>query len=126
MIPYILLMFVPLLFSFVTFYDVTNGKRSLIIGGRREILNHSCLIPVFFSLFIVLLVLRDESIGRDLINYKYYFERYMSFDLREVVAENDIDFLYWGLTWVVGRFTDNFQILIAIVAVMTVAPIAII
>ncbi len=126
MIPYVLLMFVPLLFSFIAFsasFTEYNGKWSVKIGGSREILNHSCLIPVFFFMFIALLALRDESIGRDLANYKHYFKYYSSVDIKNIF-EDKVDILYWLLNWLVGKITDDYQVFLAIVAVITVLPVA--
>ena len=126
MIPYVLLMFVPLLFSFISFsaaFTEYNGKWSVRIGAKKEILDHSCLIPVFFAMFIALLALRDETIGRDLANYKSYFNYYSSVDIKEIFKEK-VDILYWLLNWLVGRFTDNYQVFLAIVALITVLPMA--
>ena len=123
MIPYILLMFVPLLFSFVMI-SKSNGKYSLALGSNSKIFNNSCMIPVFFFMLIVILSLRDESIGRDLASYKYYFDVISTFNFGEVFTY-DLDVLYVLLNWIISRFTDNYQMFLSIVAVITMLPVAV-
>lgn len=129
MLPYVLLMFVPLLFSFLSFHSSFteyNGKWSVSLGKKREILEHSCLIPVFFIILIVLLSLRDVSIGRDLENYRNSFRLHASGSLQYVLEKEDTDILYWMLSWLIGQFTDSYQVYLTIVALITVVPMAII
>ena len=69
MIPYLILIFVPLLFSVVASTAVLkeyHGKWSLSVGIDRNIQKNSLLIPVFFIIFFIVLALRDESIGSDI------------------------------------------------------------
>ena len=56
MIPYILLIFLPLLFSFLRF-STRNGVPVIQVGGSRRILESSCVLPVYFFLLILLLSL---------------------------------------------------------------------
>lgn len=69
MFPYMILMFAPLLVYqvSVTRQENRNGKEwSLSIGKEPHILYNSLIVPVFFLLFLLLLVCRHETIGRDL------------------------------------------------------------
>jgi len=124
MIPYVLLLFIPLLFSVIAFSSSLkkgSSKWILAVGGTREVTAHSFMLPVFFFLLIVLLSLRDISIGRDLPNYRYYFLKSLHADYPDILQE-DREHLFFLLMWIVTRFTDNFQIFLAIVAVITVLP----
>lgn len=126
MLPYVLLMFVPLLFTiFATSKKALGVKHgsTLLIGTDEHIRNNSLLIPVFFLMLIVILSLRDELIGNDTGGYRRFFESYSAMSLRQVMA-NTSDILYWLLNWLVGQFTRDFQVFLAVVAVITVAPIA--
>ena len=126
MIPYLVLLFVPFLFSCVAFTATVqeqNRKWSLSVGTDKKILNNSFMLPAFFFLLFLLLALRDESIGRDLENYHFYFEYYSSASMEEVFEEGR-DVLYWLLNWLIGQFTDSYQIFLAIVAAITLLPIA--
>lgn len=126
MLPYVILMFAPLLV-----YQISVTKRenrvskewSLSIGKTPEVLNNSMIVPLFFLLYLMLLICRHESIGRDLANYRYYFDMYATQSF-SYLYEIDVEILYYLLNWVIGRFTRNYQVFMAIVAIITVLPIA--
>lgn len=126
MLPYVILLFAPLLV-----YQISVTKRenrvskewSLSIGKTPEVLNNSMIVPLFFLLYLMLLICRHESIGRDLANYRYYFDMYATQPF-SYLYEIDGDILYYLLNWVIGRFTRNYQVFLAIVAIITVLPIA--
>ena len=121
MIPYVLLMFMPLFISsFITHYKC---KYTIGYEKKEEVLKQNCVLPVFFVMLLLLLALRDETIGRDLTNYKYYFEK-ISLLNKEDIFEFDLDILYTSLNWGVSRFTDDFQVFLAVVALITTIPIA--
>lgn len=123
MIPYILLMFVPLLFSFLAI-SRRNRKYTVLLGTSSEVLNNSCMLPIFFFIFFIILSMRDETIGTDLVSYRYYFDSISTLDFNELFSY-ELDLLFVLLNWVISRFTDNFQIFISIVAAITLLPIAI-
>ncbi|MBQ9780410.1 MAG: EpsG family protein [Clostridia bacterium] len=81
------------------------------------------MLPVFFSLLIVLLSVRHISIGNDTYNYAEFFARYIRADFSEVFKYGS-DFLYWLLNWLVGKVTQNFQWFLTIVALLSVIPVA--
>lgn len=127
MFPYLLLIFVPLLFSVVSFsssFAEYNGKWSVSLGKKREILEHSCLIPVFFIILIVLLSVKDISIGKDTENYSRFFAFYSSITPQYILENAEKDILYWLLNWLIGQFTDSFQVYLTIISLLTVLPIA--
>ena len=126
MLPYVILMFAPLLVYQVAVNkrNSTNGQGwSISIGKTPEIRHNSLIVPVFFVLFFLLLSLRHETIGRDLANYHYFFTAYSSISFKAIWTA-DLDVLYVLLNWIVGQFTDNFQIFMMIVAAITVLPVA--
>lgn len=122
MIPYLILMFLPLLGSVVMFSQC-DGKRTLALGCTRRILKRSCMLPLFFLILTVLLSVKDISIGNDTANYRYYFRdiRLLDFDELQRV---ELDFLYTLLNWLIGRFTDDFQLFLTIISIITIFPIA--
>lgn len=123
MIPYVLLMFMPLLISsFITQYKC---KYTINYERKEEISKQNCILTVFFVMLFMILALRDESIGRDLKNYKFYFENFSTFDFRGVF-EGKRDVLYVFLNWMVARYTNNYQVFLVIVALITVFPIAVV
>ena len=126
MLPYVILMLAPLLGYQISVTKLENrvGKEwSLSIGKTPEVLNNSMIVPLFFLLYLMLLICRHESIGRDLANYRYYFDMYATQPF-SYLHEIDVEILYYLLNWVIGRFTGNYQVFMAIVAIITVLPIA--
>lgn len=125
MVPYVLLIFVPLFCSVLVLSRNTGKNKNdiLLVGNSRKILDNSMLIPVFFLMLLMLLCFRDEAMGRDLDNYRYYFERYIHYEFKELFQE-DLDILYVLLNWLIGRCTDNYQFFLAVVSVITILPIA--
>ena len=150
MFPYLLLIFVPLLFAFVSpRATVEKGRRrwSLAIGTKPDIVSQSLMLPAFFVCFFLLLILRDETIGTDLSAYERYFllarygesmgtsdpslyqqffDEYAGYAGKSFTELFDLtrDPLYWLLTWVVARFTGNFRWFIVIISAIILIPIA--
>lgn len=123
MIPYVLLMFMPLLIS--SFVTQCKCKYTINCERKEEISKQNCILIFFFVMLFMILALRDESIGRDLKNYKFYFENFSTLDFRGVF-EGKRDVLYVFLNWMVARYTNNYQVFLVIVALITVFPIAVV
>ena len=126
MLPYLILIFAPLMFYqiAVTKDDKSNREGWFIsIGKEPSTLNNSLIVPIFFLLFFFLLILRHDSVGRDTNVYHYYFSGYVNADFTAVLR-SERDYLYWLLNWVVAQFTDDFRVFLIIVSLLTVLPIA--
>ena len=126
MLPYLILIFAPLMFYQIALTKDDKSNREgwfISIGKEPRTLNNSLIVPIFFLLFFVLLILRHDSVGRDTDVYHYYFSGYVNADFSAVLrAEHD--YLYWLLNWVVAQFTDDFRVFLIIVSLLTVLPIA--
>lgn len=116
MTPYIVMLLIPVL------YYLTSTKNVLTTFGRPSV-NSRCVV-LFFCSYLLLLVFRAQSVGIDLPNYLFYFSGIdgLAFD-RIGGSYQDIEVGYRALNWVVGRFTDDFQVFMAVVAVLTVVPV---
>lgn len=123
MLPYFLLIIIPLLFRFVVFRRSEEGARCVRVGCGYEIYSGNVMIPVFFLLLFLFLALRDETVGRDLMNYKSMFISYNRRSVEQLLGL-DSEMLYALLNWCVGRFTDNYQWFLAVAAALTLFPIA--
>ena len=127
MLPYIILMFAPLLVYQVAVTKDNSSNREgwfISIGKEPRILHNSLIVPIFFLLFFVILSLRDETIGRDLSNYKYFFVSYASLPFMDI-WKTDMESLYVLLNWLIGKVTDDYQIFLTIVAALAILPIAV-
>ena len=118
MIAYILLISIPFVFSFI---GKSNSK--IILGNNETIKKSNFVIPVFFISLFLLLAFRAKSIGRDLPNYEWMFNTYRSSSFTSLLIRNDnVEYAYKILNWLVGRFTNSFQVFMAIAAAITLLP----
>lgn len=119
MIPYFLLLIIPALLFNTSVRILTNVGRTSLVVSRNQ---NSSTIPVFFFLFFLLLALRHESIGRDLANYKAFFQQYTQGGLSYVFSSWQ-ECLFRLYNYVFVHITRNYQIYLAITALICVYPI---
>ena len=111
MLPYIILILLPILVHFIISCD-----KSIDIFNKDQ--NHK-IMKLFWTLLLILLVNRHEIVGRDLRVYKHIFNTISKSNWRNALvrsAEVGNNFLYK----IVSVCTDNFQWIIAITAVLSV------
>ena len=80
---------------------------------------------VFFGILLALLMLRDENVGVDIKTYLYRFNQ-----VRKMSFEGIFDFFesergFWILNKIISLFTKDEQAYLAIMALITTLPIAI-
>ena len=124
MLPYISLIFIPLLFTIIAEdYFLARKKTVCDVCDTAFQKRNKFIIPVFFFVFFVLLSLRHESIGVDIVAYRKLFKTISFMSIEEVFSKEGDD-LYNLLNWIVTCFTGNYRIFLVIVAGMTVVPVA--
>lgn len=113
MLPYYFLVIIPIL------VEIFKIKRS---DCRQE----SASVCTFFIILFLLLSLRSNEVGRDLPVYRDFFFKIAKTawdrNLLTVVQEP----AYYLLNKAVSLFTDNFQWLLVVCALITIIPIAIV
>lgn len=121
MIPYFALLFVPLLLQTV----LRLAKVRIRIGKKGKLVTaQNIVLPMFFALFLLLLALRDETIGRDLANYKYIFAFYGRTALSSILSDPS-ELIFHLYCWFIYNYvSENYQLFLAITAFLTVLPIA--
>ena len=119
MIPYFFLLIIPALFSNTSVRISRNTGNSSLVVSRSK---NSSVLPVFFYLFYFLLALRHESIGRDLANYKVFFQIYTHDGLPYVFSSWQ-ECLFRLYNYVFIHITSNYQIYLAVTAFICVYPI---
>lgn len=117
MIPYYLLLVLPVLYIILS-----QACRSYVgtenhIGGEKR----NIAMLVFFAWLLLLLVCRDETIGRDLPVYKEIFG--YSRDGLQYVFSSWQEVLFRLYNWAFYQITENYQTYLAITAVLTILPI---
>lgn len=119
MIAYLLLFLIPMVFSALSIGKNRKGYTLRIGTGERN----NLAIPAFFVFFLLLLALRDETIGRDLNAYKQYFYKYSAYSFSELFYTWK-ESLFRLTNWLIGKCTTDYQVYLAVVSVIVVVPIA--
>ena len=123
MVPYVLLILISLFFSCVLVKVESHKKYTVSIGITRHGSDRSICVLIFFGLLILLLALRNDSVGRDVSVYKEKFIYAGHLKYSDIITvENDV--LYYLLNWIIRQSTDNFQWLLIITSLISVLPIA--
>lgn len=110
MIPYYMLVFVPVAFSAFSTKSLNNERNKRVIR-------------CFFVLLFLLLALRASSVGTDIVRYKDRFLIDSRFSWR-AIGNLLSEPAWFALEKTVGIFTDNFQWMLTVVALITIFPIA--
>lgn len=120
MIPYFALLVIPFILQLL----LSSQHKEIRIRNTNIIIKGATIaLPTFFMLFLLLLALRDDTIGRDLSNYKYAFQKYGQEDF-SVSYLISLEWLFRLYCWFIYNFISrNFQVFLAITAVLTVLPI---
>ena len=121
MIPYLLLILIPFLFQFIAIEKRKTYK--LYIGHTSRVKDNNIALDMFFIILIIMLILRNESVGRDLKNYKYLFEKFSELSFKTII-EGENESIYALFNWFIGKVSNSYQFFVGIIAVITVVPIA--
>lgn len=110
MFPYIFLLVIP---GF-SYYLFTRSPRKELAERRT--------LAVFFFVLFLLLALRATSVGRDVVRYEALFNSVSSVSWSQL-SDYSTEYGFALLYKLISLFTDNFQIVLAVIAAMTVYPI---
>ncbi len=117
MIPYFLLIGLPLLFGIIgTKYRITAGKRVLFE-------TQSACIDVFMLTFLCLLAFRGLQCGTDTRQYMRLFNEYSASSFSTLFSNYNHEFGFKLLNRIVGLLSGNFQTLLCITSVICVLPL---
>lgn len=119
MLPYFMLLILPFIYN-VTVQAIFNHGRVNLIHNRKDY--KSPIVMVFFIYLAIVLMFREKSVGLDLDNYHYMFNKYSLESIRTLLT-SDGELLYKILNWLIGKFTNEFQWVLAITALMAIIPI---
>ena len=106
MLPYLILVFLPLAFSYIAL-EKRGKKRILKIGKSSYIKENNMILVSFFTVLLFLLMVRNEIVGRDLAGYKYIFMK--DVDVSEIF-ESGIEPFFTLFNILVRRITDSYQV----------------
>ena len=119
MFPYILMIAVTFIFSYVALSSKIYENRklrvgNLVVGRNKYVEENNLAIGIFFLVFFFVLAFRDISIGRDVLNYQFYFYKYSKMTFLDAI-KSDGDILYIALNWIISRITESYQVFLAFV-----------
>lgn len=116
MLPYYVLMFLPLAVSLIQHDGV------VVVDQRR--LHNPRRMPTgaFFLLFLLMLMLRGVDCGVDVKNYQVNFNLMSGYTLDQAFAPGR-EYGYRFMLWFIGQHTENFQWILILSAVLSVVPL---
>ena len=107
MIPYFILIALPALFSIVAF---------------KKRLPRSATVATFFGIFLLLLCFRHETVGTDILGYKELAKSVTNMDFAKIISKNS-EPVYFLICKIVSLFTENYQIVLVVCAVISIIPL---
>lgn len=107
MIPYFILIGLPAAIS--------------IVGFKTKIGKH-VTVTAFFGILLVLLCLRHETVGTDILGYKELAKSVTNMDFSKIVFKNS-EPIYFLICKLVSLVTDNYQIVLVVCAVISIVPL---
>ena len=110
MLPYYLLIFVPIYFETVEFMLQSNHGLSFTPKSSNR------SIVVFFVILFTMLSLRSIYCGIDLRNYQYTFDWISELSFSDCLKNNTIEPFYIALNWAVSKVYCEFRLFIVVVA----------
>ena len=113
MLPYYLLLLLPL---------ITYGVFAFILKNKP--LANKLSLACFFSVLFLMLALRSDTVGIDVRGYEYYFHKIAATDWLNLYRCVDVEFGYILFNKIISSVTSEYQIFLAIVALITVLPVA--
>ncbi|MDD6479314.1 MAG: EpsG family protein [Oscillospiraceae bacterium] len=122
MFPYFFLIFIPLIFTLVSLNKNENGLSTLSLGLGEKNNKGNLALWIFFFLFFLLLALRKETIGTDLVAYNYLFIRISGYNFSQLFENGEP--IYYLITWITGKITSDFQIYLVVTSFISLIPIA--
>ncbi len=127
MIPYLLLMLVPIPFAFFS-ADIIRGKNSVMhiqlrVHKNAKSNDKNMLLYIFFIILFLLLAFRANSVGTDTYQYSRLFEIYGQSSLLSLLYLGR-DILFRLIIHIIYNTTGNFQVFLMIMALLEVVPIA--
>ena len=115
MLPYYLMVAWP------TALTLLLGKRSDEIKERNK---NKIIMWNFFAFLLVLLMLRHESVGVDIVIYLLRFEENQGLSFKEIFTRYESEYGYYILNKIISFFTTNEKIFVGIMAVLCTLPVA--
>lgn len=123
MLQYIFLIILAFVFNFISLQKTEKNSIISFVGNNEYTRKKNLSIYISFIYIFFLLSLRAIFVGSDTGNYRYMFDSIRVQTFNEMLS-SDAETLFLLLNWIVGQFTENFQILLTVSTLITLIPIA--
>jgi len=117
MLPYYIMVASPILFTLLL------GQHN---EGIKEKKKNSIITWSFFGFLLLILMIRDESIGADTGIYLKFFEQVQIQDFKETFINYETEHGFLILNKLISIFSTKEQVLIAIMSIICTVPIAVV
>lgn len=121
MIPYFALLLIPALFSLFAIHIRRKGPLTVAVSISKD--KERAALPAFFSILLLLLILRHETVGRDLPNYQYMFLNYTQWGADYIFAIWQ-EVFFRTFNWAVMQLTGSFRVFLILTSAISLLPIA--
>lgn len=117
MIPYFLLVLIPIIISIW-------GQKYRINIGKHTIYKTRCVsIDGFMLIFILLLAMRGLQCGTDTRQYEILYDEYNSYSILELFDRYNQELGYKVLNKLIGIITNSFQSFLFVTSIICVCPL---
>ena len=112
MLPYIVLITLPVLFQHI---NLKNGTIDLLANREKS----NLAMKIFWVLLFFLLILRHETVGRDLPNYKYIYSWIANSDWEAAIGRSE-EIGYSILNKLISLSINDFRGVLVVAAIISV------
>ncbi len=116
MLPYYIMLGVPMAISLL--YSSVSDK----VKYQKK---QRVIMSVFFIILLTMLVLRYKTVGVDIRNYLIMFDMTSKMSFSKIIEFYDGEWGYYILTKLISLVTTDEQWFIAIIAILTTVPLAV-
>lgn len=109
MLPYFILVFVPIIVFLLSYKD-------------RKMRDKYCL-ATFFMLLAAMLILRSQSVGIDISAYKFYFDKVDGLSWSQLLGSTHLETGYVILIKIFLVFSKDYQLFLGVMAVLALLPV---
>lgn len=115
MVPYYIMVAVPAILMMLF------GRRSDKFSEEKK---NKVVLLFFFGILLAILALRHETVGVDIKNYLGMFNKASSLSFKELFEFYEEEQGYYLLNKIISVFTMDKQIFLAIIAIISLVPVA--
>ena len=115
MVPYYVMVAIPAILSLLF-----SGRTDKFSAEKKN----KVVLLFFFGILLAILILRHETVGTDIKNYLGMFKQASSLSFKELFDFYEEEQGYYLLNKIISIFSKDKQIFLAIIAIISLVPVA--